>query len=122
MAHDGAITSVSVIPSRPVSGYSTAGSTTSAANDPDNPTMVPALIVSGSRDSNVAVWTVDGGLIGVLGEHSWDLEDQRTWQDARGARKRPPKAEGDMMFLQVRSVSHLAVWKFECRVGMADGQ
>lgn len=49
------------------------------------------IILTGSRDCNVAVWTLDGGLVGVLGEHAWDLDDQATWQDPRGLAKRPPK-------------------------------
>lgn len=103
-AHDGAISSVNVIPSRPVSGYSNAGSITSVPYDPNNPTLIPPLIVSGSRDSNVTVWTLDGGLVGVLGEHSWDLDHQETWQDPEGLRKRPPKPESDGMYLKVRHV------------------
>lgn len=100
-AHDGAVTSVDIIPARPISGYSHAGAITSVAYDPDNPTMVPPLIVSGSRDSNVAAWTLDGGLVGVLGEHSWDLEDKSTWQDPTGHNKRPPKPRGEGMYVNV---------------------
>jgi hypothetical protein len=63
--------------------------------------MVQPLIVSAGRDSNVAVWTLDGGCVGLCGEHSWDLDRQDTWQDASGVKQRPPRPEGEGMFLKV---------------------
>jgi hypothetical protein len=63
--------------------------------------LVPPLIVAGSRDTRVTVWTLDGGLVGTFGEHSWDLDNVMTWQDPQGIRRRPPKAVDDGLFLKV---------------------
>eukprot|EP00775_Hariotina_reticulata_P009116 gene9116-9285_t len=63
--------------------------------------MVPPLIVAGSRDRHVTVWTLDGGLVGTFGEHSWDLDNVMTWQDPQGLKRRPPKAVDDGLFLKV---------------------
>jgi hypothetical protein len=79
---------VDLIPARP----------SSSSYDSETPDATPrsrsnsqVLILTGSRDCNVAVWTLDGGLVGVLGEHSWDLDNPETWQDPTGAAKHPPK-------------------------------
>jgi hypothetical protein len=61
------------------------------ASTPRSRSSNQVLILTSSRDCNVAVWTLDGGLVGVLGEHSWDLDNPETWQDPTGAAKRPPK-------------------------------
>jgi hypothetical protein len=104
-AHDGAIASVDVIPARaarlvaepsssndtdaPSSSGGDPSSSSGGGGGPSSSSQV--LILTGSRDCNVAVWTLDGGLVGVLGDHSWDLDDQATWQDPTGAAQRPPK-------------------------------
>jgi hypothetical protein len=91
-AHDGSIASVDIIPARSSSQASSSGND---AADPSTSTprssSSQVLILTSSRDCNVAVWTLDGGLVGVLGEHSWDLDDQGTWQDPKGLAKRAPK-------------------------------
>jgi hypothetical protein len=72
--------------------------------------MVQPLIVSAGRDSNVAVWTLDGGFVGLCGEHSWDLDKQDTWQDAAGLKQRPPRPEAEGMFLKVGGAGVLRQW------------
>jgi hypothetical protein len=52
------------------------------------------LLVSAGRDAAAAVWTLDGGLVGVLGEDEWELSDPSTWADAEAA-ARPPPLEPD---------------------------
>jgi hypothetical protein len=97
-AHDASVTSVDYVPARPFAN-SSCGGTGSAS-------MVQPLIVSAGRDSNVAVWTIDGGLVGLCGDHSWDLDKQDTWQDAAGAKQRPPRPEAEGMFLKVGAISY----------------
>lgn len=92
-AHDAAVSSVDLVPARPTASSMSGGGANS---------MVQPLIVSGGRDTNVAVWTLHGGLVGWFGEHSWDLDKQETWQDPQGLKKRPPKPAGEGMFLKVR--------------------
>jgi hypothetical protein len=91
-AHNAGVSSVDYVPSRPCAN-SSCGANGSG--------MVQPLIVSAGRDSNVAVWTLDGGFVGLCGEHSWDLDRQDTWQDAAGAKQRPPRPEAEGMFLKV---------------------
>lgn len=93
-AHDAAVASVDLIPARAAlrvrsddvgdTGSSQPGSSSSAGSS-------APLILTSSRDCNVALWTLDGGLVGVLGEHAWDLDDPGTWQDPRGLHSRPPR-------------------------------
>lgn len=70
-------------------GAATTSNTATASSSSSSSQQV--LILTGSRDCNVAVWTLDGGLVGVLGEHSWDLDNSGTWQDPQGLHKRPPR-------------------------------
>ncbi len=37
--------------------------------------------------------------MGILGEHSWQLERRKTWQDPKGENRRPPLAETDNLYL-----------------------
>ena len=53
------------------------------------------LLLVGSQDGTVAVWTVGGGLVGVFGADSWQLEDQRTWRDPTGAGAEPCAPDAD---------------------------
>lgn len=85
-AHEGAISSVDLIPMHSSSSGSGGGGNEDRCNSGSSGSQV--LILTGSRDCNVAVWTLDGGLVGVLGEHSWDLDDSGTWQDAAGLKAR----------------------------------
>lgn len=54
--------------------------------------MIPGreLLLSASRDCNVSVWTLNGGLLGTFGEHGWALEDASTWVDPCGLNTRGP--------------------------------
>jgi hypothetical protein len=58
------------------------------------------LVISAGRDSNVALWTLEGGLVGVLGEASWSLGDRSTWADPDGRRRRPPLEPDQGVFLR----------------------
>lgn len=91
-AHDGSIASVDIIPARSSSQASSSGNDAAdASTSTPRSSSSQVLILTSSRDCNVAVWTLDGGLVGMLGEHSWDLDDQGTWQDPKGLAKRAPK-------------------------------
>jgi hypothetical protein len=104
-AHDGAIASVDLIPARaprPVAHPSSSNdadapssnggpSTSSGGGPSSSSSSSQVLILTGSRDCNVAVWTLDGGLVGVLGDHLWDLDNQATWQDPTRAAQQPPR-------------------------------
>lgn len=91
-AHDAGVSSVDYVPARPFANSSCGANGSS---------MVQPLIVSAGRDSNVAVWTLDGSCVGLCGEHAWDLDRQDTWQDAAGQQQRPPRPEAEGMFLKV---------------------
>ncbi|WIA12480.1 hypothetical protein OEZ85_012515 [Tetradesmus obliquus] len=91
-AHDAGVSSVDYVPARPFANSSCGANGSS---------MVQPLIVSAGRESNVAVWTLDGGCVGLCGEHAWDLDRQDTWQDAAGQQQRPPRPEAEGMFLKV---------------------
>ncbi|KAF8071365.1 hypothetical protein HT031_001449 [Scenedesmus sp. PABB004] len=95
LAHDGAVTSVDLVPARPTSSSTAGGTAASPA-----PGVIQPLVVSAGRDAAVALWTLDGGLVGRLGEHGWDLDRPGTWQDAGGAAARPPKPLRDGLYLQ----------------------
>ena len=41
------------------------------------------LLLVASLDCTVSLWSLQGGLVGVLGKHTWTLSDRSTWQDAR---------------------------------------
>lgn len=41
------------------------------------------LLLVSSLDCTVSLWSLQGGLVGVLGKHTWTLSDKSTWQDAR---------------------------------------
>lgn len=109
-AHDGSVSSLDMVSPRPAtassSGSAGAAAGTAASSGGGTSTSssgggVPLLIVSGSRDANVAVWTAQGGLVGMLGEHAWDLEHPGSWQDPQGVRRRQPKPADGGMFLKV---------------------
>ena len=50
------------------------------------------LLLVGAQDAAIGIWTRQGGLVGLFGQHSWDLEDRRTWQDPEAVRVPPPLA------------------------------
>ncbi|GIL84419.1 hypothetical protein Vretimale_15893 [Volvox reticuliferus] len=74
LAHNGGISGLSVVPER-------------------------GIIVAASKDCNASLWDLDGCLVGVLGEHSWQLERRKTWRDPKGEKRRPPLAETDNLYL-----------------------
>ena len=41
------------------------------------------LLLVASQDCTVSLWNLRGGLVGVLGKHTWTLPDATTWQDAK---------------------------------------
>ncbi|GFR43071.1 hypothetical protein Agub_g4078 [Astrephomene gubernaculifera] len=57
------------------------------------------IIVAASKDCNASLWDLDGCLIGVLGEHSWQLDNRTSWQDPTGERRRPPLDEAANLYL-----------------------
>lgn len=42
------------------------------------------LVLLGCEDSTVSLWTPQGGLVGIFGQHLWSLADQSTWQVSLG--------------------------------------
>eukprot|EP00882_Tetradesmus_deserticola_P028763 GHRQ01032047.1.p1 GENE.GHRQ01032047.1~~GHRQ01032047.1.p1 ORF type:complete len:222 (+),score=72.00 GHRQ01032047.1:212-877(+) len=91
-AHTAGVSSVDYVPARPFAN-SMCGANGSG--------MVQPLIASAGRDSNVAVWTLDGGFVGLCGDHSWDLDKEETWRDAGGLQQRPPQPAEEGMFIKV---------------------
>eukprot|EP00798_Chlamydomonas_sp_ICE-L_P024012 gene24012-9585_t len=59
------------------------------------------LLIVGSKDTNVTIWTMEGGLLGTLGDDVWELDDLRTWKDPDGEERMPPMGEADNLYLQV---------------------
>ena len=47
------------------------------------------FIVAASANAQVYMYTLSGALVGVLGQHEWDLEDTSTYQAARGVKPLP---------------------------------
>ncbi|GAB4819533.1 hypothetical protein N2152v2_006579 [Parachlorella kessleri] len=45
------------------------------------------LLLLASHDSTVSMWTLQGGLVGVFGQHSWSLDDPASWQDPSGTKQ-----------------------------------
>lgn len=41
------------------------------------------LLLISSQDCTVSLWSLQGGLVGVMGKHTWTLSDHSTWQDAK---------------------------------------
>ena len=41
------------------------------------------LLLVASQDCTVSLWSLQGGLVGVMGKHTWTLSDPSTWQDAK---------------------------------------
>lgn len=41
------------------------------------------LLLVASQDCTVSLWSLQGGLVGVLGKHTWSLSNSATWQDAK---------------------------------------
>ncbi len=41
------------------------------------------LLLVASQDCTVSLWSLQGGLVGVLGKHTWNVSDTATWQDAK---------------------------------------
>lgn len=58
------------------------------------------LLVASCRDTNVSLWSWEGCLVGILGLHTFRLDDPGTWQDAAGANRREPMGETESMYLQ----------------------
>ena len=54
--------------------------------------LVPGrgLLLVGAQDASVGVWTAAGGLVGVFGRHTWDLDAPATWQDPHALAPPPP--------------------------------
>ncbi|KAL4440619.1 hypothetical protein ABPG75_003620 [Micractinium tetrahymenae] len=48
------------------------------------------LLLVGGQDAAIGIWTRQGGLVGVFGRHSWELEDPATWRDPEAAAVPPP--------------------------------
>lgn len=61
----------------------------------------PHFLISTSKDTKVCLWTWTGGLVGVFGQHEWDISDRSTWQDPEEQNKQPPLRETELLFLQV---------------------
>jgi hypothetical protein len=54
----------------------------------------PLVVSGGGQDvGSVAVWALDGSLVGMLGDHGWQLSRRSTWQDALSPAARPPRRE-----------------------------
>lgn len=47
------------------------------------------LVLAASADSNVYMYTLDGGLVGIYGVHTWDIDNEATWQDPQAERATP---------------------------------
>jgi len=60
------------------------------------------LIIAGCRDHNVTLWTLDGAIVGILGDDMWDIHDLRTWRDPHGETKEEPMEEQDSLYLQAQ--------------------
>jgi hypothetical protein len=75
------------------------------------------LVITASRDSNVALWTMDGGLVGVLGEHLFDLSDPTTWSDPEGARTQPPAEPDQGVYMSEAAAAESAAAAEGRRVG-----
>ncbi|GAX72651.1 hypothetical protein CEUSTIGMA_g107.t1 [Chlamydomonas eustigma] len=58
------------------------------------------LVIAACKDHNVTIWTLDGAMLGTLGEDEWVLDDLRTWRDPDGEDKVPPMGDADNLFLQ----------------------
>ena len=41
------------------------------------------LLLVASLDCTVSLWSLKGGLVGVMGKHTWSLSDPSTWQDPK---------------------------------------
>ena len=41
------------------------------------------LLLIASLDCTVSLWSLKGGLVGVMGKHTWTLSDPSTWQDPK---------------------------------------
>lgn len=41
------------------------------------------LVLASSQDTTVSLWTLQGGLVGIFGKHTWNLNDMATWQDPK---------------------------------------
>lgn len=59
------------------------------------------MVIVGSRDCSVTVWTFDGELVSTLGEGPCDLDDRRKWVDNEGPRRRPVMDQNEGLYLQV---------------------
>ena len=59
------------------------------------------LVLVASKDTNVSMWTLNGGLVGIFGTHAWDLHDCSTWQDPDSNERSLPMAEMENLYLQV---------------------
>lgn len=43
------------------------------------------LLLIASQDCTVSLWSLQGGLVGVMGKHTWTLSDPSTWQDPKAS-------------------------------------
>ncbi len=68
------------------------------------------MLVVGGRDCNVSLWTYGGALVGVLGEHAWDLERPATWQDPHAERRREPRGVLEGTYVEQQVGARLAGW------------
>lgn len=72
------------------------------------------LLVSASKDMKVCLWTLTGCLVGVLGEHEWDLSNKKTWQDPHGTQTKPPLQETEKLYLQVSGHTKWQLLYIQC--------
>ena len=42
------------------------------------------LLLTAAADATAALWTQDGGRVGVFGVHRWSLDDRSTWVNPSG--------------------------------------
>ena len=42
------------------------------------------LLLTAAADATAALWTPEGGKVGVFGTHRWKLDDRSTWIDPSG--------------------------------------
>ena len=53
------------------------------------------LLLVGTRDARVSLWSLGGALVGQFGRDRWDVGDAASWHDAGGrAAARPPPEDG----------------------------
>lgn len=59
------------------------------------------MLLTCSKDTKVALWTMLGGLVGHFGQDSWRIDDPGTWRDPEGKQQRPPTSNLEDIFTKV---------------------